>query len=174
VNASTWRGRTTRKCRWSRVAVSSMLSRSARAITDASVVPSGRSSYRWTSSHPGHVLGRQTDHLETPSCNRFKEGDLRERSDLCLQEIATLSQDGLWHQKSTVCEPKAGEQLDAGMMVGVLRSAAAKMGPESQRITNVERRIPRRESHRLAVRCRFDRPWTLRSRRTEAAIHHPA
>lgn len=44
VKASTWAGRTTRGWRWSRVAISRTSSRSPSAITEASVVPSGRSS----------------------------------------------------------------------------------------------------------------------------------
>jgi hypothetical protein len=50
VSVSTCAGRTTVKLRWSSVATSVSLRRSARAMTDASVVPSGRSPYVTTSS----------------------------------------------------------------------------------------------------------------------------
>jgi hypothetical protein len=50
VNAVTWRGRTTVKWRWSSVATSSTFRRSASAMTDASLVPSGRSAYCSTKS----------------------------------------------------------------------------------------------------------------------------
>ncbi len=50
VSAFTWLGRTTVKCRGSRVAMSVSLRRSAIAITEASVVPRGRSPYMPTSS----------------------------------------------------------------------------------------------------------------------------
>jgi hypothetical protein len=50
VSALTWVGRTTVKCRRSSVAMSVSLSRSATAITEASVVPSGRSPYVTTNS----------------------------------------------------------------------------------------------------------------------------
>ncbi len=43
-------GRTTVKCRWSTVAIVETFRRSARAMTEASTVPSGKSRYRCTSS----------------------------------------------------------------------------------------------------------------------------
>ena len=77
VRAPTWLGRTTVKCRRSSVATSVSPSRSAMAITDASVVPSGRLAYLTTRStiravSRGQLYGREVTLGQRPQEQRLK------------------------------------------------------------------------------------------------------
>ncbi|BAD59281.1 hypothetical protein NFA_44300 [Nocardia farcinica IFM 10152] len=95
--------------------------RSATAITEASVVPNGRSAYLRTSSAISRIIRRrQIDGLEVTVGEGLQKTRLGLRASLAFEQIADLRAHSRGNQNPPLGQVQTREHLDRGMMVDVV------------------------------------------------------
>src|SRR5262249_34201756 len=110
-------GRTTVKCRRSRVAIASAPSRSAIAMTEAPTAQRGKSAYFSTNSTIRSTSTRGRGSADLPGADGAQERRLRAGALLPLRQVADLGEHGIRDEQRPGCVP---HQLDASGMVLVV------------------------------------------------------
>ena len=108
--AGTCRGRTTVKCRRSRVATSCTPRRSASATTVASVVREREVAVPHHQLAGAPVVRRvQVDRFEVPIGERPQEQRLDVRASLAAEQVADLGHNSSWHEQPPAGQVQPGE-----------------------------------------------------------------